>query len=475
MSRAVILHAPLALLCAYAAWLPLPFGSVQPVGHLVVQLGAVFVLATTILTSSPWPDWRHAVIPATTIAALAALGFLQSLPWPTGLTAALSPEHLRVHEQATAGASHAPSSVPWSLVPGQTRAAALTFLAVALCLLAAAVVAKERSHRRVIAVTLAASGLGQIIFGAKSFMTRTDTIWGVEVIASRSRMRGTFVNSDHCALYLELILALAFGWAWWALRQARREDRLEDAIVRVAPPVIVWLTLLAGIAFSGSRAGLMAALAATGAQGLLLTARHRRWHFGFAGVLAGALGLGIVATLGVQQAFGRWLATSQYDLTWNERLAVYGATIDIWQRFPLVGAGLGSFREAFPLVKSAAGNPGYWHAHNDWLELLATSGIVGLALLLVGLVVLIRTLIVRLRSFERSEDAAAPLAALGALVACAVHSLFDFGLTMPANAATLAIVCGCALGTTGRHRPNEAEATEGASPHPARPAHRRPG
>ena len=50
-----------------------------------------------------------------------------------------------------------------------------------------------------------------------------------------------------------------------------------------------------------------------------------------------------------------------------------------------------------------------------------------------------------LRDGERSEDRGAALAALGALAAVAVHSCFDFGLTLPANSVTLAIIVGAAL------------------------------
>jgi hypothetical protein len=46
---------------------------------------------------------------------------------------------------------------------------------------------------------------------------------------------------------------------------------------------------------------------------------------------------------------------------------------------------------------------------------------------------------------ERSLDQAVLLAAMGAVIATMVHSLLDFGLTMPANAALLCILCGLAL------------------------------
>jgi hypothetical protein len=51
-----------------------------------------------------------------------------------------------------------------------------------------------------------------------------------------------------------------------------------------------------------------------------------------------------------------------------------------------------------------------------------------------------------LRSDARSEDRAPALAALGAMIAAAVHETFDFGLTLPANLLALALVCGAAAG-----------------------------
>ncbi len=45
------------------------------------------------------------------------------------------------------------------------------------------------------------------------------------------------------------------------------------------------------------------------------------------------------------------------------------------------------------------------------------------------------------------------LAAFGALTAVGIHELLDFGLTIPANAAALAAVCGAAAGVQVRPRP----------------------
>jgi hypothetical protein len=76
-----------------------------------------------------------------------------------------------------------------------------------------------------------------------------------------------------------------------------------------------------------------------------------------------------------------------------------------------------------------------------------------------GVAALVVRLLRVLRKGRRREDQAAALAALGALAAVGLHELADFGLTMPANALTLAVLCGAAAGAAveepgggGRHR-----------------------
>jgi O-antigen ligase len=440
------------LLTAFLAVLlfaaPLPFGGVTPWAAALVR-GACFaalVLAAAALDSPS--TLRPAAAPAAVLAAFALLGLLQAAPLPAGLVEALSPEHASLQRQAaeTVGPggeeSGGAARLRLTLAAPATRSAALGWAAAASLFLAAAAAGRRRGQRRWLAGALLAGGLFQVFFGARDWFAQARTLWGVELPSTAIRLRGTFVNPNHLALYLEMALAVAFAWGWWAARRAREEPLLERRLLLAVPPILMWLTLFAGLAFTGSRGGLIAAVFGVTVQGVLAARTRRRWWLAPLGALAALAGLAVVAAVGFREGLGRWLTTSIGDVSWSARLREYGAVLELWGRFPATGSGLGTFRDAFPLVQAPELRGTWWHPHSDLLEVLATAGLAGAALLAAGAALLVRRLAGVLASGYRSEDRAAALAACGALVSLALHEALDFGLTMPANAATLAVLLG---------------------------------
>jgi len=205
---------------------------------------------------------------------------------------------------------------------------------------------------------------------------------------------------------------------------------------------LAWVALFAGLAYTGSRAGLLAGLAGVALQ-LALVARQgeqRRIFWGGVGVVG--LAVAYVAYSSFEAGFGRLTRLTEQG---GFRLEGMADTWELFLRFPWTGVGLGAFRAAFPLVHPVGEEGIWWHAHNDWLELAATTGVVGVALAGYGLVWLARGLARSWRRGARGEDRAAALAAIGAVVAVGLQELLEFGLTLPANSFTLAVVCGAAL------------------------------
>ena len=90
-----------------------------------------------------------------------------------------------------------------AFVPSRTRLPLRTF-GVAAVLLAAVVCGRFRPARRVLAASILAGALFQVLFGAKAWFARATAIWGVEVPGTPERLRGTFVNPDHLAVFLEI-------------------------------------------------------------------------------------------------------------------------------------------------------------------------------------------------------------------------------------------------------------------------------
>lgn len=425
-------------------WAPVPFASIREKHQMLLSLAAFAALAVAALLARRRRELgAHARLPATALAAMAGLAGLQLVLPPAGATAQL---HAWARELSSASGEVLEAAAGFALNPGAAGWSAMAWLAAAALLVAAATTGRHRGNRRILGAALLGSALFQVIFGAQHLARRSTTIWGREVPNTPDRLRGTFVNPDHCATYLLLALAAVFAWGWWALRRARQVEAPERKVLLLAPPVLAWLTLFAGLAFTGSRSALAAALAATVLQGVLAAAAARRWHLSVAGALAAAVGIGFVAVVGLQQGLGRWLATSPYEVAWNIRLTIYERSFELWQRAPWLGFGLGSFRDAFALVSPAGLTAEFWDAHNQYLELLVTGGLAALALVAAAAALAIARLSRLLRWGARSEDRAAALAALGALAAVAIHSFFDFGLSMPANAATFVVLVGAALG-----------------------------
>ena len=457
--------AAVGLLAATLLWAPLPFGGVVPDAAYLLRLSS-FVVASLALASlalggrssrggrsaGRLPGEMSFWLPVAGLTALALLAAIQSRAWPPSLVETVSPEHARLWREARGvlepGAAPAPAL---SLAPSESRRQVGSWLSLAAVLLAAGLLGRRRPMRRALGAAVVAAALFQVLYGARRWLVRATTIWGVEVPGLSGRLRGTFVNPNHLATYLELALPVLFAWGWWGAQKARREPSPERRLLLVVPPAVVGVTVLAGLGFTASRGGLAGAVTGLLAMAALTVVaggrpggRLRRWRHLTAGLVAVVVALGAVGWLGFEQAYGRWVSTSVYEVTWGARTQVYRATWDLWRRFPWMGSGVGSFREAFPLVQPAS-LPGTWlHAHSNLLELLATAGLVGVLCALVALTALLSRLLRGLRRGLRTEDRATALAGLGILVSLGIHEALDFGLTMPASGVTAAALLGVA-------------------------------
>lgn len=426
-------------------WAPLPFASVEPEARALL-LGAGALLAVPgvlLLRRTPVPG------PALALAGLALLGLAQCLPLPSSWLALVSPRRAELAASAaTLLGGQMPEGLAISFAPRVTLAVSVQFLALAASWIAVSGSALARRSRRWMLGSLLLSALFQAGYGGLNLFRDQARIWQREVEAAETgRLRGTFVNPDHAAFFLNLALPVAFAWFVFALRRSRGRPA-ASRLGWLAPPLVLWFALFLAIALTGSRAGLLAAVVATLGQGLIarsvvssvVSSAPRGALVRPIGLVLVVVAFAVLALTSYERTLGRAASTSVYELRTEQRVLVYGATARLIGSAPWLGTGLGTFRDVFPAVQPSSVGGSWQHAHNDLLELVLVAGLAGAAVAVIGALLVMRQLARSLRHGRRAEDRAVALAALGALAAALVHSAFDYGLTMPANALALVVV-----------------------------------
>jgi O-antigen ligase len=122
-----------------------------------------------------------------------------------------------------------------------------------------------------------------------------------------------------------------------------------------------------------------------------------------------------------------------------KRREVWGATWQLIKSRPLVGSGFGAYGVAITRFHDASGNWAPEAAHNDYLELLSSGGIVGLTLVIWLVVIFIKRARNRLLSADAFRRATC-LAALTGIIGVMAHNIVDFGLHVTANAVVFVVL-----------------------------------
>jgi O-antigen ligase len=213
---------------------------------------------------------------------------------------------------------------------------------------------------------------------------------------------------------------------------------------------------LAGAWLSGSRGAVIASgmgLAAV-VLGLARGGALKRATPALAGVLLAATVVVVGLESMVRSDAGQPLAARDHSAIGNlsERFGYWEAAVGMAKSRPLTGWGPGSYRWAsVPHYPDATGLSS--SAHNEYLEVLAESGLVGAGpvwLAAIAMALLTGAAILR-RSFHADNRHAGALAAAGAVVVLGVHAGLDFDWDYPLLLALL--VMGGAVLWAGRSDP----------------------
>jgi O-antigen ligase len=141
-----------------------------------------------------------------------------------------------------------------------------------------------------------------------------------------------------------------------------------------------------------------------------------------------------VSWIGVQQVLSRFAGIQNLEVSAGKRVAMERDTFRLFLDHPILGTGLGTLEMVYPPYDSLYDGKIVNHSHNDYLEALAETGVIGGLCCLWFLAVLFRNSLEGMAAAGNSVGAALNLSGLVACCGILVHSLVDFNLHIPANA-----------------------------------------
>jgi O-antigen ligase len=287
-----------------------------------------------------------------------------------------------------------------------------------------------------------------VIYGLAAFALTPNMVLWTPKLAYRGNLTATFINRNTAATFIGVGVILWSCSAFYSVQSLKsfslrllllspsNEDLAFKAIVRSVAALMCFFALL----LTGSRAGLICACFGLTLAITLMVANRRRARFWLV-ALSGSAAIALVVLL--LSRMGQILTRGLFD---EARWSVYEICVEAVRQRPLLGAGIGSFADLFPSLRTSQfSSGGVWdYAHSTILEIAVEMGVpVASMIVIAALASLFILGRAALRSNDRSHSSLAAIT--GIVVLSYLHSLVDFSLQIPGYLIVFAILLGCGL------------------------------
>ena len=453
------------------------------VGSLIAVCFGAAMLAAPWLLAGNIPPVRTVALGLTFVASLACFVFPSLIGTPTKLGIAMKALLL------TGLAFAAIQIIPFggstiSEYPAATRSRICELILGISAFFVASCVFRDQKTLPWFFGLVALNGVLITFFGLAQNVSNTEKLfWFYELIWGGDPF-GPFVNANNAGGYLLLCLASAnFFVAQRVFRSQHVNKTQHDgpgqqstfsivvstigrSFAKLETQQLYMLAAVAAIA-----AGVLASMSRGAAVALLVSLFvgwgllfRRSLAFGLVSLVVAAAGIGVLAW--TQQ--GGAVVSSLETLTdvennvGNRFVHWQDAWVYSMDHQPL-GSGLGTYSIMYPAYqKTWHFKRWFKHAENQYLEVFAELGLIGLTILLACISLMVIGSI-RLLSFPDSTSRAVGLSGLVAIVSQIVAGAFDFGLYQPANTLLMASMAGVVFsqlnwGWSAKHIADESQA-----------------
>lgn len=448
----------LAVTLLTIAWGALAFGSVYPWAYAPLAIAAAVIGACSLIVGPHGKPPLGAL--SLGFAAIGAAMSLQLIPLPPSLLARISPNTSSFLSQYEIGYGVALHAL--SLSSAQTTLGLGLFAAFALWLLGLTRLLSARSGQALVRPLLLFGALlalfGIVQYAVSGGLTYQLKIYGFWTPRYRATPFGPFVNRNHFAGWMIMVLPVSLAAAYAAWEQGRggasemgyRERLLwlsspmaADMLLTSFAAIVMGLSLL----MSQSRSGMAGFAAGTLIfTGIVMRRQASTRARAVSAAVAAVVLLAAVLWTGVDLVTGRASSVQRDISTAGGRMGAWADTLRIVADFPVAGTGLNTYGTAMVLYQTGDRALHFQEAHNDYLQLASEGGLLVGVPILVTLALFARS--VRQRFREAPKTGTTYWLRIGAvvgLVSIGLQSLVEFSLQMPGNAALFAALGALAL------------------------------
>jgi O-antigen ligase len=294
-----------------------------------------------------------------------------------------------------------------------------------------------------------------VIYGLAALVLTPNMVLWAPKLSYRGSLTATFINHNTAATFVGAGTILWFCSAFSSLQSFRFSSlRLllltranEPLAFRIIARSTAALTCFFALLLTGSRGGLICSCLGLLVAIILMVANRQKPRFWRIVVLGG---VALAVTVVLLSRIGRIGSQGLFD---DSRWSVYGFCVEAIKQRPFLGAGVGTFADLFPSLRSDDFYSwGVWdYAHSTILEIAVEMGIPVAAMVVIAaltsLLSLTRTAV---KSKDRSRHSLAAIT--GIAVLSYLHSMIDFPLQIPGYLIVFGILLGCGLARASSNR-----------------------
>ena len=399
--RALSLHLGDALLYGTFGLLmfgPVAFGAVEPWSIFILEFGSLLLMIAWI--AKQWLDGELVLLWNPLFLPMAAFGVLIVL---------------QIVLQSSA-------------YPHDTRSGALLYCAYAmLCFVVTHSLVRSAQARK-LAVILTVFGFMIAGLALLQGIAPNGKLYWVRQPRVGGWIYGPYVNHNHYAGLMELLVPIPL-----VLCLTRLADQRERIAAGIAAAVMTGTLFL-----SGSRGGMLAILVELTILGIVLSRQRKSVR-----IVIGLAAFAIVLVSLLTWLGGKELTTRVSSISKESRSEISGGmrssidrdTVRMFRDKPVFGWGLGTFPTVYPQFRTFYTNFFVNEAHNDYLQMLAEMGVLGFGVVVWFVLVVYFRALKKIGNWTSDVSGAVTLACTLGFTGILVHSLVDFNLQIPANAA----------------------------------------